>query len=77
MASIYDLNTGHTITVGVQGSSVSTEARNMARRIAKDRNRSVLLEDDNGDWIVGPRGRIRAMTSALARRYGFNQQQEF
>jgi hypothetical protein len=77
MASLYDLNSGHTITEGLQGCNVCDEALNIAKRTAAETRRSVLLEDDDGEWIVGPSGRIRKMTPALQRRYGFNQQQEF
>jgi len=73
MASLFDLRSGHTITEGLQGSSVCNDALRIARARAKESKRSVLLEDDDGDWIVGPRGGIRKMTPALKRRYGFDQ----
>ena len=77
MASLFDLLSGHTITEGLQGSDICNDALRTARAIAKETKRSVLLDDDDCEWIVGPRGGIRKMTPALQRRYGFNQQQEF
>lgn len=62
MASIYDLDSGQAITAGLQGSSVCNEAINVAKNIAKERRRTVLLEDDDGDWLVGPSGRVRKST---------------
>lgn len=58
MASIYDYHNGYTITEGLQGSSVCDEAITAARRIAADREEPVLLEDDDGEWIVHPDGTI-------------------
>jgi hypothetical protein len=77
MAALYDLNSGHTITEGVQGSSVCNDALNMAKAIAKERRRTVILDDDDGEWLIGPSGRIRRFTPALKRRYGFDRHQEY
>lgn len=77
MAALYDLISGHTITAGVQGSNACDAAIRMAKSIAKDSRRTVMLDDDDGEWLVGPSGRVRRFTPALKRRYGFDQHQDF
>lgn len=72
MASIYDINTGHEITTGLQGSKVCDQAIICAKQIAVRKRETVILDDDDGEWLVGPRGGIRRFTKALKRRYGFN-----
>jgi len=57
MATIYSQD-GMEITVGLQGSSVCDEAVQAAKRIAADRQESVRLEDDDGNWDVYPDGRV-------------------
>ena len=59
MATIYNRD-GNTITEGLQGCDTCDEAVQAARRIAKDRNQTVYLEDDDGFWAVPPRGKITA-----------------
>jgi hypothetical protein len=56
MATIYDPETGNTLTDGLQGSKVCDEAINAARRKAADRGKDVVLEDDDGTWLVKPDG---------------------
>jgi hypothetical protein len=56
MASIYS-NDGHTITEGLQNSSVCDEAIIAARNIASDRGEPVIIEDDGEEWIVKPNGK--------------------
>lgn len=56
MSAIYDLETGNTITEGLQGSDVCNTAIQAAQSIAKDRGEPVQLSDDDGDWIVHPDG---------------------
>ena len=51
MASIYDQN-GNTITEGLQGCKVCDEAIQAAYRLAAARNEPVILEDDDGTWLV-------------------------
>jgi hypothetical protein len=72
MASVYDLATGHTITEGLQGCRVCDQAIQVAADLAKIHNKTVILDDDDGEWLVGPRGRVRKFTAGLKRRYGFS-----
>jgi len=69
MAELYDLQTGYTITEGLQGSSVCDEAIIIARSEARQRGRIVLLDDDDGQWLVGPRS-TRRLTPSLAKKRG-------
>ena len=55
MATIYNLDYEH-ISEGLQGSSICDEAIDAARAIAFERNEEVVLEDDDGCWIVRPDG---------------------
>jgi len=71
MAAIYRL-TGGTITQGLTGSSRCDQAVNMAREMARERRETVILSDDDGEWLVGPRGGIRRFTDRLKKHYGFN-----
>lgn len=56
MAAIYNYQTADTLTSGLQGCKVSDEARQAARRMAADRNETVVLEDDDGNWAISPDG---------------------
>ena len=56
MATIYDIETAEYISEGLQGSDVCDEAIRAARLIAKERDRPVVLDDDDGVWIVDPSG---------------------
>ncbi len=71
MATLFDLLSGDTITEGVPGCNTCDEGIRMALRIAQDGRRTVILDDDDGEWLIGPRGRVRRFTAALQRRYGF------
>lgn len=73
MASIYSTTDGHTITEGLQGCNICSEALGAAYRIAEARNETVHLEDDDGEWLVGPRGGVRKLTPALLRQYGLSK----
>lgn len=44
-STIYDLKTGYTITDGVQSQCICDATINTARRIAKERGHSVIVED--------------------------------
>ncbi len=55
MAAIYTLDS-ETITEGLQGCSVCDEALQIARRIAAERAETVVLDDDDGLWLVAPDG---------------------
>lgn len=58
MAEIYDRETGAPITVGLQGCKRSNEAIQSATRLARLRGASVLLIDDDGEWIIHPDGDV-------------------
>lgn len=58
-ASIHTTD-GETITEGLQGSRVCDAAIQAARRIAASRGAAVVLDDDDGSWLVAPSGRARA-----------------
>jgi hypothetical protein len=51
MAAIYTLE-GYTITEGLQGCIKCDEAINMACEIARERGVDVILDDDDGSWLV-------------------------
>ena len=55
MATIYDAN-GDVLSDVLQGCKVCDEAIQAARRRAKDRKEDVVLEDDDGLWLVHPDG---------------------
>ena len=59
MADIYDFEEGDVITQGLQGSSVCDDAIRFARNIAADRGEPVVLDDDDGAWLVHPDGRLQ------------------
>lgn len=44
-STIYDMETGYTITDGVQSQAVCDATINTARSIARERGRSVIVED--------------------------------
>ena len=46
------------ITTGLEVSRRSSEARTVAKEIASDRNETVTLFDDDGDWDIDPDGTI-------------------
>lgn len=52
-ASIYTLE-GNELTIGLQVSSKSTEAIQVAEWFADNRGEDVVLLDDDGDWLVHP-----------------------
>jgi len=56
MAAIYDYATGYAITEGLQGCETCDEAIDMAIEIAAERGVPVVLEDDDGNWLVKPDG---------------------
>lgn len=56
MAAILDYQTGEYITQGLQGRNTCDVAIQTAKRIAACGQRSVVLDDDNGQWIVRPDG---------------------
>lgn len=60
MAAIYDYNTGYAITEGLQGCRVCDDAIHLAHEIAQERERSVILDDDDGSWIVHSDGTVEA-----------------
>lgn len=56
MASILDYQTGEYITQGLQGCKTCDEAIQMARRMAAERQKPVVLDDDDGQWVIQPDG---------------------
>jgi hypothetical protein len=54
MATIYDYETGYSLTEGLQGCTVCDEAIQAAERFADEREESVELHDDDGRWLVHP-----------------------
>lgn len=57
MANIYNMN-GEYISEGLQGCNVCDEAIQAAKWIAEERDEEVMLEDDDGNWIVSPDGSV-------------------
>jgi hypothetical protein len=58
MASILNYQTGEYITQGLQGSNSCDEAIQMATRMANERQEPVVLDDDDGQWVVNPDGSV-------------------
>jgi len=56
MAAIYNVQTGDTIASGLNGSKLCDQAVQIAWRIAVERGETVVLEDDDGDWLIHPNG---------------------
>ena len=59
-STIYDMQTGHTITDGVQSQKVCDATLNTARQLAADRGHSVIVEDRGTEecYRVTPAGHI-------------------
>ena len=72
MATIYDAETAVTITGGFQGCTVCDEAIQAAKRIAAEREEDVILDDDDGYWLVDSDGDVRAIEAAEAKSIGFD-----
>lgn len=53
MATIYTTD-GETLSDGLQGCDACDEAILAAERIAEERGEDVILEDDDGTWLVTP-----------------------
>jgi len=74
MATIYDAETAYTLSDGLQGSDVCDEAVLMAKQIAREDNRDVILEDENKLWFISAgTGKIREIDSDEARSLGFRE----
>lgn len=58
MASILNYQTGEYITQGLGGCNTCDQAIQTARKMAKDRQEPVVLDDDDGQWIVQPDGTV-------------------
>lgn len=69
VATIYDASTDSIIADGLQPTSACNEAIAKAREIAAHRNRRVVLLDSDGEWLVGPNGHARKITSRN-KKYG-------
>lgn len=72
MATIYDAETANTITDGLQGSSVCDEAILAAKRIAANLDKDVILDDDDGYWLVDTDGDVREIGAKEAKSIGFD-----
>jgi hypothetical protein len=72
MATIYDGETAVTITECLQGSTVCDEAIQAAKRIAADREEDVILDDDDGYWLVSQDGTVREIEADEAKSIGFD-----
>jgi len=70
MANIYRALTLDTISEGLQGCRVSDEALQSARAIAASRGEDVVLDDDDGYWMVDERGNVRSIGSSEATSLG-------
>lgn len=57
MAALYT-TFGEAITVGLQGSVVCDEAIQAAKALARDRGHDVVLDDDDGSYLVSPDGSV-------------------
>tara|TARA_Y100000310_G_scaffold339131_1_gene430859 strand:- start:58 stop:249 length:192 start_codon:yes stop_codon:yes gene_type:complete len=56
MANIYDEN-GNYLAQGLQGCNKCDEAWQSAVAFARQKNEDVILEDDDGDWLIDNHGR--------------------
>ena len=56
MAAIYHYQTGDVITEGLPGSEICDEAWRCALEMARERNEPVVLDDDDGCWVIHPDG---------------------
>ena len=65
MAAIYDYETGNTITEGLQGCDTCDRAINMAIEMAAERGVPVVLDDDDGQWLVKPDGSPAVQISGI------------
>ena len=56
MAAVYDYETGQALAEGLRGcrSALTHEAIDAAERHADNQGKSVLLDDDDGRWLVHP-----------------------
>lgn len=66
MAAIFNYQTADTISAGLQGCKTCDEAIQAARRIAATRGEAVVLEDDDGVWLVDPNGEREEIESDWA-----------
>ncbi len=59
-STIYDMQTGYAITDGVQSQAICDATINTARALARDRGRSVIVEDHGTSecYRVTPKGHI-------------------
>ncbi|MFM1991296.1 MAG: hypothetical protein RJA99_4253 [Pseudomonadota bacterium] len=65
MATIYTTD-GDYLSQGLQGSDVCDHAIQTARMWAEQRNEAVVLEDDDGVWLVQPDGSTSDYSHAWA-----------
>lgn len=56
MADLYTYDTGEVISQGLQGCCMCDQAMRAARETARVLNEPVVLDDDDGTWLVNPDG---------------------
>lgn len=61
MAAVYDYYNGDVLTQGLQGCNTCDEALKAAKQIASTRKIKVVLEDDDGQWVVFPSGKVEEL----------------
>ena len=61
MATIYDYEDATLLADGLQGASGCDEAPRCAGAYAVDRGDPVVLEDDDGVWLVHPDGQVERL----------------
>ena len=71
MATIYRASDASIITDGLQGSNVCDEAIQAAQALAAADDEDVILEDDDGYWLISPDGRGSEVTPSEAKSWGF------
>ena len=57
MAAIYNYQTGDVICEGLQGSNACDYAWHVACELAAEQDQPVVLDDDDGEWIIHPTGK--------------------
>ena len=66
MAAIYDYQTADTLSDGLQGSKVCDEARRTAQKKAAELGKAVVLEDDDGCWLINTKGDVLPLSKDWA-----------
>ena len=72
MASLYDNSNGYLITDCLQGSDTCDEALDIAKQEAERRNEDILLDDDDGYWLIKPDGGVWTVGPEQAKAWGYD-----